>query len=198
MKKYFFFVFILIFTSQANAQDWVVNGYYATNSFNSEVANGQNIKDDADEFGFMVDYMTPTLMMYSAGIGLLKYDDRAGFTQTIQVVGGIGDGDIRNEDSDASALNVFAEAGPRWFFGENNSSYFALKAGFNTLVESERSISFCEDCYSEDIDIDGGLYFAGVISHSFSVLSVGLHYLQYADDDEGMENSLRLVVGTNF
>ena len=198
MKKHISMFLLLVVSTVSHASEWDFNGYYASHSLNSAIATREGIDDSANGFGFTADFSTDNLLMISLGLEFLEYDDKNGFSQTVQVEGGFDDGDIRNEKSDASAVVFFAEAGPRWQFGQNNSSYVAAKAGFNTATESERSISNCSDCFNQDINIDGGLYIMGSISHSFSAISFGLQYLKYMDDDNGLEDTLRFVVGTPF
>ena len=180
------------------ADNWGMGGYLGHYSLNSQKARQEGIDDTALALGFIADYRSDSLLITSVGAEILFYDDNNSFSQRVEVVGGFDDGDIRSESSDANAFTVYFETGPRWSLGDNEEAYFSLKGGVETVFLSERSISLCSDCREEDIDIDGGLYLAAAIVRSFNRVSIGFHYQQFLDDEDGLDSGLRFVVGATF
>lgn len=186
---------LTLFTGSASA-DWSFGGYLESLSLNSEKAAREGIDDSALALGFNADYFSDGPMSVSLGSAWVKYDDNRGFDQQVEVVGGFDDGDIQTASSDASAFLVYADAGPRFTFGR--SSYFSAKAGFTAFFASERAIGNCSDCFSEDIDIDGGAYIQTAFGHSFDRVSIGFVYNQYLDDNKGVSDGFRFLIATGF
>ncbi len=92
-------------------------------------------------------------LVYGGGMALYFFNDHCKFSQ--DVIDGWGDRD--RVSSTASGLSAFAELG----FSvpiEPRNVHFDLFTGFEKMW-AQRSISNCSNCYSENIDIDGGLYF---------------------------------------
>lgn len=92
-------------------------------------------------------------LVYGGGMALYFFDDHCKFSQ--DVIDGWGD--RGRVSSTASGLGVFAELGYSVPI-EPQNVHFDLFAGVEKIW-AQRSISNCSNCYSEDIDIDGGLYF---------------------------------------
>ena len=180
------------------AGNWGLGGYLGYYSLNNEKAKQEGIDDTALALGFIADYHSDSLLTTTFGAEILFYDDNNSFSQQVEVVGGFDDGDIRTESSDANAFTVYFETGPRWNLGSNEEAYISLKGGVETVFLSERSISLCSDCREEDIDIDGGLYLTAAIVRNLNHVSIGFHYQQFLDDDDGLESGLRFVVGATF
>ena len=198
MKKKLSVLLIAIsaLTAHTALADWSLGGYVESMSLNTEKAAQEGIEDSAWALGFNADYFSDGLMAASLGSAYVMYDDNREFSQQVEVIGGFDHGDIRTESSDASALLIYADIGPRFTFG--HSSYFSAKAGFSTFFASERSIGSCGDCYSEDIDIDGGLYIQTALGHSFERVSIGFVYNQFLDDDKGVSDGFRFLIATGF
>lgn len=176
--------------------DWSFGGYLESMSLNSEKAVQEGIEDSALALGFNADYFSDGLMSASLGTAWVMYDDNREFSQQVEVVGGFDDGDIQTADSEASAFLIYADFGPRFTFGD--SSYFSAKAGFATFFASERAIGNCSNCFSEDIDIDGGAYIQTALGHSFDRVSIGFVYNQYLDDDKGVSDGIRFLIASGF
>ena len=66
------------------------------------------------------------------------------------------------------------------------------------MLLSERSIGSCADCYSEDIDINGGPYIQAGLSTGSDRVGVAFQYTQYFDADNGIANSLGFTVSGMF
>lgn len=192
------FIAILTLTANTALADWTFGGYLESISLDPEKAAQEGIEDSAWALGFNADYFSDQLMMVSLGSALVFYDDNREFNQQVEVVGGFDDGDIRTESSEALGMSVHADFGPRFAFGASDSSFFSAKAGFTGFLFSERSIGYCDNCYEEDIDIDGGVYVQTALGHSFGAVSLGLVYNQYLDDGKGISDSFRFLIATGF
>ena len=68
--------------------------------------------------------------------------------------------------------------------------------GLSGIFFSERSISSCSNCYSEDIDIDGGLYGVLGVGHKLGYFDIGLQFHQYFTGD--LDNGFRLKLSSSF
>lgn len=119
-------------------------------SFNSEKTTPAGVDDSTLGLGMAIDikrgYLVGGFGMY---IGSL--DDSNGFSQAVRDQYG----NISEADSSVSALSFFAEAGGSYPL--MNNVYGELVAGYQTM-SVDRSISDCNDCESQDIPLDGGLY----------------------------------------
>jgi hypothetical protein len=105
-------------------------------------------------------------------------------------------GDEGYEESDANALMLFAEYGPKYRFGQDNMSFFTVRGGVSGMLASERSISNCSNCYEEDIEIDGGVYGVLGIGQTLGSLDLSLQFQQYLSGD--LDNTVRLKLSGAF
>lgn len=124
---------------------------------------------------------------YTLGVDFVSYDDENGFSQNTN---------YGRKSSSASGMLIYIEAGNKLRFGNRGENFFNVKVGANSMLGSERSIGNCSNCYSEDINIDGGLYGVVGIGHSFDVFDVALNFKQYFSGD--LDNSLGLKFSTTF
>jgi hypothetical protein len=125
-------------------------------------------------------------------MNFLFYHDNAAFVQYVEDYWG----DIDYAQSDANALTLFAEYGPKYRFGINNESFVVVRGGATAVLFSERAISGCSNCYAEDIDINGGLYGVLGIGQTLGMLDVSLQFQQYFSGD--IDNSFRLKISGTF
>lgn len=121
------------------------------------------------------------------GIDFVSYSDENGFKQNTNK---------GTKSSDASGMLLYVEAGTKLRFGATKDNFFNVKLGANTMTGSERGIGYCTNCYSEDIEIDGGVYGVLGVGHSFSSVDVALNFKQYFSGD--LDNSLGIKVSTTF
>jgi hypothetical protein len=131
-------------------------------------------------------------MTLSLGMNYIFYHDNAAFAQYVRDYWGY----IDYEQSDATAITVFAEYGPKYRFGQNNLSFVVIRGGASAVLLSERAIYGCSNCYSEDIDIDGGLYGVLGVGQTLGNLDVSLQFQQYFSGD--IDNSFRLKISGTF
>ncbi len=182
--------------SQQTYSGWTLSTNVDQININHEVANRPDVMvaDSATAIGLAGEYFrSDSNMIYAIGLNYIMYNDNNEFSQYVEDNWYNG----RNyEESDANAFMIFAEAGPKIYFGADNLSFFSARAGISAILDSTRSISYCSDCYSEDININGGLYGALGIGHSFDRFDLSLQFQQYFTGD--IDNSLRLQVGFTF
>ncbi len=152
------------------------NGFYVSLgqvSLDEDKAFEEGVEDSAFYFRLAWEGQNDHFV-YGAGLSGYVYSDNEGFEQLVEDFGG----DVSSEDSSAVAINLFFEGGYNHSFNEAIS--VELMGGFEPTISSERSIGNCTDCYSEDIDIGGGLYFSPRVrfggANTFSFL---LAYHQY-------------------
>ena len=172
---------------------WSANVDHIT--IDKEVANRPDIllSQSATAIGLGAEYFTSeSEMTYSIGLNYIAYNDNNEFEQYVYDHWN----GSRYEKSDANAIMVYAEAGPKYRFGVDGSNFFTVRGGFSQIFASSRSIGYCDDCYSEDLDIKGGLYGSLGVGHSFNSFDLGLQFQQYFTGD--LDNSLRLKISTTF
>jgi hypothetical protein len=172
-------------------------------NIDSEAANRPDVMvdDSATALGVAGEYLfSGSDMAFAVGLNYIMYNDNNEFSQYVEDnwnddwYDDWDDGSY--EESDATAFMLFAEVGPKIYFGPDELSFFSVRGGASVIFDSTRSISFCSDCYSEDINLDGGLYGALGIGHSFSRFDLSLQFQQYFTGD--IDNSLRLKAAFNF
>ena len=156
-------------------------------SIESSKAQEEGIEDSATylKLGFE---LQRSHWLFGAGFSGLFYDDNNEFKQTVQDYAG----STSTEDSSASASNLFAEAGYRYPVSGN--IYADLFGGYEYIFSSERSIDNCSDCYSEDIEVESGLYLMPRIQYEVkNGLTLSLAYQHYLSGDIG--NALMFTIG---
>lgn len=162
-------------------------------NIDEKIAAEQGIDDYFTAIGGAAEYYTSdSNMTLSLGLSIILYDDNAEFRQYVEDWWG----DDYYESSDATGGQAFIEYGPKYKFGANDSSFFVVRGGLSGIFFSERSISSCRNCYSEDIDVDGGLYGVLGIGHKLGYFDLGLQFHQYFTGD--LDNGFRLKLSSSF
>ena len=202
-KKYLPLLFSICVSAQSYAAESVTDESYETWSWYGS-GGIYKIKEDAaaradvgvDE---RVVYINMGLegqknnFIYGGGLSLLIYDDQNEFSQWTTDRDG---DDLSESDSDASGWGLFGEAGYAYPVTPNRSVQADLIGGFEAAW-SERSIPSCEDCYSEDIELELGLYVMPRFRYTGEsgwFVSTGLKY--FLGDD--MSNGLLISIGKTF
>lgn len=179
--------------NSAGYGNWSWSAHVDHVTLDTEAADKAFIEDTATALGLAAEYYTNTSEnTLSLGMSFLLYRDNAAFGQYVEDFW--DDTDYR--ESDANAFMIFAEYGPKYRFGTDNMSFFVVRGGVSGILASERSISGCSNCYSEDIDIDGGVYGVLGLGHTLGNIDLGLQYQQYFGGD--LDNSLRLKISSAF
>lgn len=190
------FIFGALLANQALAQQpgepvysgWSWSAHAGTLNLDSEVAEEQFVEDSAWVIGLAAErYSSDSNLTFLIGLDFIGYSDNLPFDQNTT------DG---WKESDASAAMAYFEFGPRVPFGVDHTNYFIAHAGVSGVFSSERGISNCSNCYSEDIDVSGGLYGVIGVGHSFESFDLGLQFQQYFSGD--IDNSLRLRISSSF
>lgn len=167
---------------------WSWSAHVGTLNIDSKVAERQGIDDSAWVIGAAAErYSSNSSLTFVIGADFIGYSDNYSFSQ---------DTNKGEKDSNASGAMIYAEFGPKVPFGKDDSNYFIAHAGVSGMFSSERGISYCEDCHSENIDIKGGLYGVLGVGHSFGNFDLGFQFQQYLSGD--LDNSLRLRVSSSF
>lgn len=179
--------------NNADYTGWSWSGHLDHVAIDSQAAAEQWIKDSATAIGGAGEYYSTnsenTLVL---GASILLYRDDAEFAQYVEDYWG----DVDYSESDANALMVFAEYGPKYRFGQDNMSFFSVRGGVSGILGSERSISNCRNCYSEDIEIEGGVYGLLGIGQTLGSLDLSVQYQQYFSGD--LDNTIRLKLSGAF
>jgi hypothetical protein len=179
--------------NNADYTGWSWSGHVDHVTIDSQAADEQWIKDTATAVGGSAEYYSSktenTLVL---GASILFYSDKAEFAQYVEDYWG----DVDYSDSDANAFMLFAEYGPKYRFGRDNMTFFSVRGGVSGILGSERSISNCRNCYSEDIEIDGGVYGVLGIGQTLGNLDLSLQFQQYFSGD--LDNTLRLKLSGAF
>ncbi len=177
----------------SNYGNWSWSGHLDHVTFDSEAAAEALIEDTATALGFAAEYYTNTSEnTLSLGMNILFYRDNAAFGQYVEDYWG----DVDYSESDASAIMLFAEYGPKYRFGQDNMSFVVVRGGASGIFASERTIANCSDCYSEDIEMDGGVYGLLGIGQTLGSLDLSLQFQQYFSGD--LDNALRLKLSGAF
>lgn len=136
--------------------------------------------------------ITAGYLGFNFGMSFIFYDDKGEFYQ------GVIDpfGYYTVEDSDADAFHVYFEGGPKMPFSD--FSTLDVKLGYSLPLVSERSIDYCDYCYSEDIDIDAGFYGKAGITLSSRNVSFVSQYKYYFDEDNGITDSVVFGISTRY
>jgi hypothetical protein len=172
---------------------WSFSGHVDHVTFDEKAAFAAGIEDTATAFGFAGEYYSSeSNNTLSLGMNFLLYRDNEAFAQYVEDYSG----DVDYEESDASAFMLYGEFGPKFRFGANDSAFFTVRGGISGVLASERSIGYCSDCYSEDIDIDGGVYGVLGIGQTLGSLELSLQFQQYLSGD--FDNSIRIKLGGAF
>ena len=178
---------------QYSSGSWSWSGHIDHISLDDEAAWEEGIEDSATAVGLAGEYYTDTSeMTLSLGINFLFYHDNAAFAQYVEDYWG----GIDYEESDANAMTLFVEYGPKYRFGQDNLSFVVIRGGASAVLFSERAISGCSNCYSEDIDINGGIYGVLGVGRTLGALDIGLQFQQYFNGD--IDNSLRFKISGAF
>ncbi len=130
--------------------------------------------------------------IYNAGMGIIMYDDNNGFSQQVEN----NYGNRSTASSDATAISLFGELGYS-FILKPQAAHFDLTAGVEQYFASERSISNCSNCYSEDIDLNAGFYIKPKIKFiNANGFTFSISYQHFAAGDA--ENSFSLNFGMTY
>lgn len=175
--------------------DWSFSGSVGQASFDSDSALQEGVDDSAWVLGVSGDYIQNNWVS-SVGVDIVFYDDNQKFSQEVEGTGIINNGDRSTETSSASGGIIYVASGYQWLHGEEQNVALRLQGGFGLMTFSERSIGSCTNCYSEDIDIDGGLFIKASALRSGESVSVGGYIQQYVGD--GINTVIGITIASSF
>lgn len=136
--------------------------------------------------------ISPGHLDFKFGLSFVMYDDQGEFTQ--EVVDSFGY--LYDASSDTDAVHLYFEGGPKMPFSPFSS--LDLKLGYSFPMVSERSIDYCDYCYSEDINVDGGFYGKTGITLSSSNVSFTSQYKYFFDENNGLQDSVSFGISTRY
>lgn len=154
-------------------------------SLDSAEAEAQGVEDGAGVLAFLANYHRAQWLI-SLGLEIIAYEDTENFTVIVRD----SFGDEYRADSDASGIVLSAAAGPQWYLGSDQEINLFTQLGLAAIVNSEREISRCSDCPSQDIELDAGPYVAAGASYYFNNFGIGLVAQTYLSGD--FNSSLRI------
>jgi hypothetical protein len=200
------FLLSAAFSSQVAAQQvyvpadeetgkWEFRGAVISNAFDKETSYVEGIDDSAFSLLIGGDYLKSGFRT-SLFLEMFMYDDKYGFSQWVEGTGWFDNGDISRQSSDATGVSIGALFGPQWRFGADQQAVVYVQGGFNAVVSSERGISSCSDCYSEDIDIGGGALIQAGIERNVGSFTLGLVARSHLSGDLG--SSFGVTFGSGF
>jgi hypothetical protein len=179
--------------NNADYTGWSWSGHIDHVTIDSEAAAEQWIEDSATAIGGAAEYYSSTTEnTLVLGASVLLYRDNAEFAQYVEDYWG----DVDYTESDATAFMLFAEYGPKYRFGSDNMSFVTVRGGVSGILASERGISNCSNCYSEDIEIDGGIYGVLGVGQTLGSLDLSVQFQQYLSGD--LDNTIRLKLSGAF
>lgn len=181
-------------TSVSLANKWLFNVTVETLNIDQKVADEQLIEPDAPALFLEGEYFFNDTFSAAGGFGFIQYDDNNEFSQLTESVYG---GDEESSDSSATGIPLYFALGYTRFYGSTLPVYWSMHGGASYMLESERSISNCSNCHSEDIEVDGGVYgeaSAGI--NLFRSVTLGVYYKSYFSGDMEDAVGLKLSFGS--
>lgn len=133
------------------------------------------------------------LFNFSLGVSFFYIDDENEFSQRVED----WTGDESTEESSIDAGSVYVDGGIQYPVSDSGGFVLGLNAGYR-YFDIDRGISYCGDCYSENVKIKSTSYIKPFARFAFSDMVSGtLAYYSY-NGDEGADNSLQFSVDWGF
>jgi len=142
----------------------------------------QGLGDSAFGVDIAVNYYFSSRLVGRIGFGVFTLEDNAAFEQLVETTTIFGS-DVETAQSDSNAIPLFVELNYQSAINAVPGVRFRAGAGFTGLVRAERSISNCEDCREDDLDIDGGAFVSGTVFRHRASSKFGLTVQQYLSGD---------------
>lgn len=162
-------------------------------NFDPDIAAANGISDSG--FGIGVGYAGEKgLFNFSVGASFFFIDDEDEFSQRVE---NDWTGDESTEDSSIDAGSLYVDGGIQFPLSESGNFVLGLNAGYR-YFNIDRGITYCRDCYNENVDIESTTYLKPFARFGFSdAISGTLAYYSY-NGDKGADNSLQFSVDWNF
>lgn len=152
-------------------------------SIDSQNTTDQGLGGSAFGLDIAGNYYVNRNFVASLGFGVANIKDNEEFSQQVIATNLFGS-EIESAKSTVRSFPLFAEVSYHSLTNSANGLGYRLGAGLTHFVGTERSISKCSDCRSEDLSIDGGPYLtAGVIFQRKKSLKLGVSARQYVSGD---------------
>ncbi len=163
-----------------------INIGYGTVTFDNAKATDEGIEGEASSLTFGYEKGRNN-QAFSFGVNIYSIDDNEAFTNS--TTGGI-------KSSSASGIGIFGDYGYKFYPSEK--FILSLKAGYEAILDANRSIAYCSGCDYEKIDIDGGLYAQlGGRLYFNDYLGLNINYNKYFSPEDGLADAVyvNLIVG---
>ena len=189
------FAFPAVAQQEQVSGDWTWTMSLSNLTIDSDAADNNRVDDSGLAIGFYGDFQMNSWLT-TIGAEVVVYDDNDGFSQEVVGTGAFNNGDRSRASSDATGVVLSVATGYQWFFGENDNISAALQGGFGAMVSSSREIANCSNCYSEDINIDGGAFAKASLIRNGESWRVGGFVQQYLSGDLG--TAIGIQIGSSF
>lgn len=170
---------------------WTLHGELI--NFDTDIAAASGIADSG--FGMGGGYSGEKgLFNFNFGVSFFFIDDEDQFSQWVE-----NDltGDTSSEESSIDAGSVYLDGGIQFPLTDSGRFVVGLNAGYR-YFDIDRGISYCRDCYSEDVDIESTTYLKPFARLAFTDVASGtLSYYRY-NGDKGADNSLQFALNWHF
>lgn len=160
-------------------------------AIDDEVAFLEGIEDTATYFRLGWEGQSDA-WLYGAGLSGYLYSDNEGFSVLVEEE---FSGDVSTAGSDANAFNFYAEGG----YSHDLSAFAFVDfiGGMEIVLISERSVSNCSNCPSQDIDVGSGLFVAPRLRlMAGNGFTFAISYTQYLTGDT--ENAFAANFGWTY
>lgn len=152
-------------------------------AMDSENAAEQGLGESAFGLEIAGNYFFKRSVVASLGFGVVNIKDKEKFTQQVTVTDLFGS-DVESAKSSVTSFPLFAEISYRSLADNDNGLGYRLGAGLTQFVLTERSISKCIGCRSDELSIDGGAYVtAGASFNRSNSSKFGVSIRQYVSGD---------------
>jgi len=166
-----------------------------SHAFDDSVAF-EGIDDSAIGFSAHIDYIKNSWLT-TVSAEYVSYDDNNEFSQDVVGSGFTNRGDVSRESSDASGFLLGVALGKIYYVGNEQDVAVFGQVGVDVMTASERSISLCDDCHSEDIDVDGGVYLRAGVTKDTGYFNLGFHAKAYVTGDS-LNTAFGISAGSTF
>ena len=186
---------VVVVAADEDMGKWEFRGALINNAFDQEKSYLEGIDDSAFSFVVAGDYIQSGYRT-SVFLEMFMYDDKYGFSQWVEGDGWFNDGEISQQSSDATGVSFGLVVGPQWRFGADEQTVAYVQGGFNAMLSSERGISSCSNCLSEDIELKGGALVQAGVERNVGSFTLGVVARSHLSGDLG--SSFGVTVGTGF
>ena len=166
-----------------NARKWRASMGLSAFSLGSANTDNQGLGESAFGVDIAGNYYFSPKLVTSLGFGVLNIKDNEKFSQDVTVTNLFGSNNERAKSS-VTTFPLFAELSYRSLAARSSGYGYSVGAGLTHFAGTERSISSCIGCRSDELTIDGGAYLtAGAFYNKSRSSKFGISARQYISGD---------------